>query len=134
MSSPPPPPYSPYAGLPASPRPINTSLPPYSTTSPTTTPTPSSAISTKNGLLIDNRNHAPSDLIFANATIPLSPTTSSSSSSITSNEKFLDTPLKKRTALARLFCCFGAQERARRRRNRYVMEYERPEDLHWSEY
>lgn len=77
------------------------------------------------------RNH--DSLIFANATIPLSPTSSTSSS------EPLDRPMnglapRKRNGFARLFCCFGRDERARRRFARENDFEKVGNDRHWSEY
>ncbi|KAF2122356.1 hypothetical protein BDV96DRAFT_594244 [Lophiotrema nucula] len=150
------PPNSPY-GLPRSPRPqqmlypIDTSVgrrdsnntnkrydsgnsSPYTSNDST----PETCISEKNGMLIDNRQHSRETAIFANATIPLSPASSSSASNHGSDndEVYFGEGVRprKRNPFARLFCCFGKEERARRKADRWVVEYERPEDCHWTEY
>ncbi|KZM18613.1 uncharacterized protein EKO05_0000666 [Ascochyta rabiei] len=80
------------------------------------------------------RHHRNQDsLIFINATIPLSPASS------TSNDSSSDTLLdglapRKRSGFARLFCCFGREERARRRALRATQFEKVGEKCHWSEY
>jgi hypothetical protein len=80
-----------------------------------------------------SEKHAPKVVdIFANATIPLSP--SSTSSSPIKENPYEGLAPRKRSGLARLFCCFGREERARRRVNR-SMEFEKVgENCHWTEY
>jgi len=69
--------------------------------------------------------------IFADATIPLSP--------VTSNPYAKENPYaglapRKRTGFARLFCCLGREERARRRADRHLEFVKVGEDVHWTEY
>ncbi|KAF2262192.1 hypothetical protein CC78DRAFT_325365 [Lojkania enalia] len=123
-------------GLPATPRPVRMAYPldtsfhgrrvDSATHSPTITP--DVVISEKNGVLIDGRRHGRETMIFAQATIPLSPATTAPSCE---PEPFYD-PVQKRSVFARLFCCFGREERIRRRKAR-DLEFEKPENLHWTE-
>ncbi|KAF2713117.1 hypothetical protein K504DRAFT_461698 [Pleomassaria siparia CBS 279.74] len=84
-------------------------------------------------VFIDPRVRNADSAIFANATIPLSPTTSSTDGS--EDEDGLDgLAPRRRNALARLFCCFGRDERARRRFARDHHYEKVGGDLHWSEY
>ncbi|KAF1946959.1 hypothetical protein EJ02DRAFT_393463 [Clathrospora elynae] len=117
-------------GLPSSPQanrqmqmlsPLNTSFlsnqspPPYSA---------SSSLGKRTPQLID---------IFANATIPLSP--KSSTSSLPSKDNpYKGLEPRKRSGLARLFCCFGREERAQRRVERSLEFEQVGKDCHWTEY
>jgi hypothetical protein len=128
-------PNSPY-GLPASPRatrsgltPLNTSFrfpPPRSTSS---TPSPNEKRSPHS--FIDSRPRRRDSLIFVNATIPLSPPPSPPST-------FRENPFegvtpRRRNPFARLFCCLGREERARRRAV-WADEFEQVgEKRHWTE-
>ncbi|KAF1935663.1 hypothetical protein EJ02DRAFT_484090 [Clathrospora elynae] len=71
--------------------------------------------------------------IFANATIPLSPTSSTSSSPGKENP-YKGLKPRKRSGLARLFCCFGREERAQRRVERSLEFEQVGRDCHWTEY
>jgi hypothetical protein len=131
-------PLSPY-GLPTSPRanrpmlsPINTSFSPESGTP--TTLSPYSDSSSPRTLVEPTRHRRNQDsLIFINATIPLSPSSSTSSSAKENNPYEGLTP-RKRSGFARLFCCFGREERARRRIARDT-EFEKVGEAgHWTEY
>ncbi|KAF2870455.1 hypothetical protein BDV95DRAFT_496191 [Massariosphaeria phaeospora] len=135
---------SPY-GLPLSPSPrvnhahltrldTNTS----STSSPASsrTTSPYSASDNEKGspaVFIDTRQRRRSSLIFANATIPLSPASSISREYAAEKEGFEGLAPRKRSGLARLFCCFGREERARRRAMRFADFEQVGEDCHWTE-
>ncbi|KAF1832058.1 hypothetical protein BDW02DRAFT_571468 [Decorospora gaudefroyi] len=70
--------------------------------------------------------------IFASATIPLSP--ASTSWSPRKENPYAGLEPRKRNAFARLFCCLGREERARRRVV-WATEFETVGDkVHWSEY
>lgn len=72
-------------------------------------------------------------LIFINATIPLSPASSTSNES--SSEALLDgLGPRRRNGFVRFFCCFGREERARRRVVRETQFEKVGEKSHWSEY
>ncbi|KAF2821074.1 hypothetical protein CC86DRAFT_108299 [Ophiobolus disseminans] len=133
-------PFSPY-GLPTSPRahrqmlsPLDTTFRSNQTQTPTTASSSPSPYSDKASpqSLIDTRHRNRDSLIFINATIPLSP---SSTSSIPSKEDpYAGLAPRKRSGLARLFCCFGREERARRRVVRDT-EFEKVGEAgHWTEY
>lgn len=130
------PPDSPY-GLPSTPRatrqelsPLDTSFRPkpgqYSDLSTSSTEKVSSAQSFR-----DDRQRRRDSLIFANATIPLSPPPSSPST-------FKESPFegvtpRRRNPFVRLFCCLGREERARRRAA-WADEFEKVgEKRHWTE-
>lgn len=84
----------------------------------------SSASEKKSGKSVD---------IFADATIPLSPM-STASSSLSKENPYEGLEPRKRSGLARLFSCLGREERARRRMNR-SLEFEKVGDkCHWTEY
>ncbi|PVI01901.1 hypothetical protein DM02DRAFT_654044 [Periconia macrospinosa] len=127
------PPNSPFGGLPSSPRanrqpltPINTTGVPYSDNM-----SAASEKSTSPSSFIDTRQRNRDSLIFANATIPLSPQASPSMEY--KEQPFEGLAPRPRNGLARLFCCFGREERARRRAMR-SLEYEKVgEKCHWSE-
>ncbi|KAF2004683.1 hypothetical protein P154DRAFT_36289 [Amniculicola lignicola CBS 123094] len=74
-------------------------------------------------------------LIFVNATIPLSPTAPNHQEN--TSAPYDGVAPRKRSGFARLFCCFGREERARRRAVRMEwnnMSYEKVgEDIHWTE-
>jgi len=144
-----PPPISPY-GLPTTTRANRQMLAYLETTLPASrdqSPTPNSALSsdpsyseksahysdkTSPHPLINTRHRNRDSLIFINATVPLSPT--SSSSSHTRENPYAGLAPKKRNAFGRLFCCFGRQERARRRVVRDT-EFEKIGEVgHWTEY
>jgi hypothetical protein len=129
-------PLSPY-GLPTSPRANRPMLSPIDTTfsaNQSQTPTNLSPYSDKSSVrtLVEPRHHRNQDsLIFINATIPLSPSSTSSSRKADPYEGL--TP-RKRSGFARLFCCFGREERARRRVARDT-EFEKVGEAgHWTEY
>jgi hypothetical protein len=84
-------------------------------------------------VFVDPRAHSPESMIFANATIPLSPTSSNRSSSSEGRALSGLTP-RKRNGFARLFCCFGREERARRRIARETDFKKVGDASHWSEY
>ncbi|KAI8941648.1 hypothetical protein NX059_002861 [Plenodomus lindquistii] len=134
MSSPP---RSPPIGLPSSPRPT---LTPLTTTFPPRTYQPSSPFSTTSStttLVAPSRS--PSSLIFINATIPLSPSSTSSTSSANfsphKSNPYDGLQPKRRNGFARLFSCLGRRERARRRGEREVQEFEKVGGGgHWSEW
>ncbi|RMZ70103.1 hypothetical protein GMOD_00000157 [Pyrenophora seminiperda CCB06] len=125
------PPLSP-SGLPSSPRvnrqmqmlsPIETS---YSDTTPrnsSSSPNPTTSEKPK------------ARDIFAEATIPLSPATSASSSgSYNKEDPYAGLAPRKRSGFARLFCCLGREERARRRADRHLEFVKVGEEVHWTEY
>ncbi|KNG46786.1 hypothetical protein DDE82_006054 [Stemphylium lycopersici] len=123
------PPLSPN-GLPSSPRANRQMqmLSPLDTSFPSTAPHTSSPYSSGS----EKQPSKPVD-IFADATIPLSPASSTSSSTIKENP-YEGLEPRKRSGLARLFCCLGREERARRRVNR-SLEFEKVgEACHWTEY
>ena len=115
------------SGLPSSPRvnrqmdllsPLDTSM--SSSSSPTSSPYSEK----KSGKSVD---------IFADATIPLSPI-STASSSLSKENPYEGLQPRKRSGLARFFSCLGREERARRRMNR-DLEFEKVgEKCHWTEY
>ncbi|KAL6708068.1 hypothetical protein ACN47E_003502 [Coniothyrium glycines] len=132
------PPLSP-AGLPASPRATRQILSPLTTSFPSTgsplSPSPYSGSTEASSpqTLVEQRSHTRSSLIFINATIPLSPV-SSTTSSFTKESPYDGLTPRKRSGLARLFSCFGREERARRRMQR-ATQFEKVGDAtHWSEY
>lgn len=125
------PPKSPFGGLPSSPRPDRQMLYPINTNLRCDSATPSSTSEKASPeVFVDTRKRNRDSLIFVNATIPLSP-----ASSVDSRELPYDgLAPRKRNAFARLFCCLGRQERARRRAMR-SLEYEKVgEKCHWTEY
>jgi hypothetical protein len=128
---------SPY-GLPSSPRANRQMLSPLDTSfssNESTTPSPYSDKSEKASpqSLIDTRHRNRDSLIFINATIPLSPTSSTTSSTY-KESPYEGLTARKRSGFARFFCCFGREERARRRIIRET-EFEKVgEPGHWSEY
>ncbi|KAH7084156.1 hypothetical protein FB567DRAFT_76369 [Paraphoma chrysanthemicola] len=129
-------PLSPY-GLPTSPRanrqmlsPLDTSFPSNESRTPISVSPYSDKASPQSS--IDTRHRNRDSLIFINATIPLSP--SSTSSSPSKENPYEGLVPRKRSGLARLFCCFGREERTRRRIMRET-EFEKVgEPSHWSEY
>lgn len=84
----------------------------------------------------DTRVRNADSMIFVNATIPLSPvSTTSDRSALEEREApFEGLAPRKRNGLARLFCCFGREERARRRAQRFAEYEEVGTGGHWSEY
>jgi hypothetical protein len=74
-------------------------------------------------------NRRRSSLIFVNATVPLSP----SSTYSTQEDPFEGLKPRKRSALGRFFCCFGKEERARRRVVRETQFEKVGEVGHWTE-
>ncbi|KAF3048372.1 hypothetical protein E8E12_011738 [Didymella heteroderae] len=128
---------TPPTGLPTSPRANRQMLLPLDTTFRAQDSTPSSSSETlasqseqtSPNTRLRNRN----SLIFANATIPLSPVSSTSDES--SSDTLLDglTP-RKRNGFVRFFCCFGREERARRRVLRETQFEKVGEKCHWTEY
>ncbi|KAG9198608.1 hypothetical protein G6514_009784 [Epicoccum nigrum] len=135
-------------GLPQSPRATRPTLSPLDTTFPlpdtsrpsSSSSTPSSSSetlasqSTQSTTPPYTRGHRNADsLIFINATIPLSPASSTSNDS--SHDGLLDgLAPRKRSGLVRLFCCFGREERARRKVLRETQFEKVGEKCHWSEY
>jgi hypothetical protein len=110
--------------------PINTTFP--SSGSTNTTPSPYSDTSSPRTLVETQQYRNRDSLIFINATIPLSP--SSTASSPSKENPYDGLAPRKRSGLARLFCCFGREERARRRIVRDT-EFEKVGEMgHWSEY
>jgi hypothetical protein len=122
-------------GLPSSPKAFRHPLPALDTNfrAPSslysdTTPEKKSAPS-----FIDTRQRNRDSLIFANATIPLSPVSSTTESMDYKEQSFDGLAPRRRNGFARLFCCFGREERARRRATK-EMDYEKPrEKCHWTE-
>jgi hypothetical protein len=128
-------PKSPYAGLPTSPYPTRVQkLSPIDTSFRNDSACPSSTSEKVSpSVFIDTRIRRKDSLIFVNATIPLTPVTSSSFNE-KDNSPFDGLVPRKRSAFARLFCCLGRQEKARRAAMR-GLEYEKVgEKMHWSEY
>ncbi|OAL47440.1 hypothetical protein IQ07DRAFT_116230 [Pyrenochaeta sp. DS3sAY3a] len=135
------PPFSP-TGLPSSPRvtrpgnllsPLDTSF--QFPANQAQSPSPYSGLSEKQSpqSLVDTRHRNRDSLIFINATIPLSPASSTSSSTF-KEQPYDGLVPRKRSGLARLLCCFGREERARRRMIRET-EFEKVgEACHWTEY
>lgn len=124
-------PNSPY-GLPASPRATRPGLSPLDTSFRHAPYTDSASPREKTATnFIDNRPRRRDLDIFANATIPLSPPPSPPST-------FKDSPFegvtpRRRNPFARLFCCLGREERARRRAA-WADEFEQVgEKRHWTE-
>ncbi|KAF1926908.1 uncharacterized protein M421DRAFT_422150 [Didymella exigua CBS 183.55] len=124
-------------GLPTSPRANRQMLLPLDTSFPAQDSTPSSSsdtLASQSQQPTPNTRHRNHDsLIFINATIPLSPASSTSNDS--SSDALLDglTP-RKRNGFVRFFCCFGREERARRRVFRETQFEKVGEKSHWSEY
>ncbi|KAF2658190.1 hypothetical protein K491DRAFT_577072, partial [Lophiostoma macrostomum CBS 122681] len=124
----------PYTSLPPSPRPDRHDLPQLNTNIRYDSAPPSATSERpQRQAFVDRRERRQDSLIFVNATIPLSPTSSTSLHS--PREDPLDgLAPRKRSPIARLFCCFGREERARRKATRFT-EYEKVgEPCHWSEY
>ncbi|KAF1952374.1 hypothetical protein CC80DRAFT_179553 [Byssothecium circinans] len=123
--------------LPSSPRATRQTLAPLNTSlRPTTSPDPSpyaDLVSEKSPQsFVDNRQRSRDSLIFANATIPLSPDMPPPSMEY-KEQPFDGLAPRRRNGIARLFCCFGREERARRRANRFT-EFEKVgEKCHWTE-
>ncbi|KAL5419697.1 hypothetical protein PMIN03_000301 [Paraphaeosphaeria minitans] len=130
-------PISPY-GLPPSPRATRPGLSPIVTTFRTTppsysdvTPSPNEKASAQSYSFTDTRPRRRDSDIFANATIPLSPPPSPPSAC--KESPFEGVTLRRRNPLARLFCCLGREERARRRAM-WADEFEQVgEKRHWTE-
>ncbi|KAF2742094.1 hypothetical protein M011DRAFT_413251 [Sporormia fimetaria CBS 119925] len=125
---------SPFPGLPKSPRPNQQAFSPnpslYNGSG-----SPVTSEKTMPQAFVDRRRRSPSSLIFVDATIPLSPPCSVTSSS----HESLDAPLeglapRKRTGFARFFSCLGREERARRRTQRPSDYVKVGESCHWTEY
>ncbi|KAF1354280.1 hypothetical protein EJ07DRAFT_168440 [Lizonia empirigonia] len=129
---------SPTFGLPKSPRanrqmllPLDTAL---SAQTPSTPSSSSETLASESQQPTPNTRHRNHDsLIFINATIPLSPASSTSNDS-TSDAQLDGLVPRKRSGFARLFCCFGREERARRRVLRATQFEKVGEKSHWSEY
>ena len=129
------PPNSP-CGLPSSPRAIRQTLPTLNTNlRPTTSPslyTDTTPEKLSSQSFLDSRSRNRDSLIFVNATVPLSPVSSTESMDY-KEQPFGGLAPRRRNGLARLFCCFGREERARRRATRDT-EYEKVgEKCHWTE-
>ncbi len=135
-------PYSPMVvGIPSSPRanrqnqmlaPLDTS---YSSRNESHTPSPYSGASEKvspQSTTLDSRHRNRDSLIFANATIPLSPV--SSTDSIKKEDPYAGLAPRKRSAFARFFTCLGREERARRKAFMEQEFVKVGESSHWSEY
>jgi hypothetical protein len=132
---------TPPMGLPTSPRANRQMLSPLDTSFPLQTSTQGSTPSSSSETLASHseqttthtRLRSRDSLIFANATIPLSPVSSTSNDSTT--DGLLDglTP-RKRNGLVRFFCCFGREERTRRRVMRETQFEKVGEKCHWTEY
>jgi hypothetical protein len=132
-------------GLPASPRsprqmlyPIDTGMSMNSPTGKHSSYTPSPYGTPREipsrQVFLDPRTRSPESMIFANATVPLSPTTSSNGSSRSEGKALDGLAPRKRNGFVRLFCCFGRDERARRRIAR-DNDFQKVGDVHhWSEY
>ncbi|KAF9693255.1 hypothetical protein EKO04_008589 [Ascochyta lentis] len=120
-------------GLPQSPR-ANRSMLQSLDTSFSTPSSSSETLASQSQQTTPNTRHRNQDsLIFINATIPLSPASSTSNDS--SSDTLLDGLVpRKRSGFARLFCCFGREERARRRVLRATQFEKVGEKCHWSEY
>ncbi|KAF3044972.1 hypothetical protein E8E11_007302 [Didymella keratinophila] len=128
---------TPPSGLPTSPRANRPMLLPLETTFQTQDSTPSSSSDTlashSEQTTPNTRVRSRDSLIFANAIIPLSPVSSTSDRS--TSDTLLDglTP-RKRNGFVRFFCCFGREERARRRVLRETQFEKVGEKCHWTEY
>ncbi|KAF2010276.1 hypothetical protein BU24DRAFT_54944 [Aaosphaeria arxii CBS 175.79] len=123
---------SPGLSLPASPRPMRQTLPSLKTDL-VDNETASSPAQEKGYAATSNSNRPrrQDSLIFMNATIPLSPTSPLSENNHGPYDGLVP---RKRSGLARLFCCFGREESARRRAMR-SMDFEKVgERQHWTEY
>lgn len=82
---------------------------------------------------LDPRKRHDDSLIFADAIIPTSPA-SSTSSGIAKETFELGVPIRKRSGFARLFSCFGREQRARRKAERENTAYEKAGvEVHWTE-
>lgn len=125
-------------GLPQSPRANRQMLHPLNTSFPTQEPsTPSSLSETlasqSQQPTFSTRHRNQDSLIFVNATIPLSPASSTSNDS--SNDTLLEgLAPRKRNGFIRLFCCFSREERTRRRILKATQFEKVGEKCHWSEY
>lgn len=132
---------TPQTGLPSSPRvnrqmllPLNTTFQIQDSTQHNTPSSSSETLASHSERMTPHTRHRNRDsLIFANATIPLSPVSSTSGES--SSDTLLDglTP-RKRNGFVRFFCCFGREERARRRVLRETGFEKVGEKCHWTEY
>ena len=134
-------PYSPVAvGIPTSPRanrqnsllaPLDTS---YSSRNNALTPSPYSGASEKPSpqSSIDTKHRHRDSLIFVNATIPISPV--SSTDSIQKVDPYAGVTPRKRSPFARFFTCLGREERARRKAFMDQDFVKVGESSHWSEY
>ncbi|KAF2450344.1 hypothetical protein P171DRAFT_426747 [Karstenula rhodostoma CBS 690.94] len=128
-------PRSPY-GLPSSPRATRPGLSPLDTSFRSTpasysdaTPSPNEKSSPHS--FTNTRPRRRDSLIFANATIPLSPPPSPPSAY--KENPFEGVTPRRRNAFARFFCCLGREERARRRAA-WADEFEQVgEKRHWTE-
>ncbi|KAF1976589.1 hypothetical protein BU23DRAFT_565742 [Bimuria novae-zelandiae CBS 107.79] len=128
-------PKSPY-GLPNSPRATRQALSPLDTSFPPTPARYSDSSASANEKesahsFTQGRLRRRDSLIFANATIPLSPPLSPPSAY--RENPFEGVTPRRRNPFARLFCCLGREERARRRAL-WADEFEKVgEDRHWTE-
>ena len=82
-------------------------------------------------MFVDTRPRNHDSIMFANATIPVSPTDSDCSDAQDAMNGLQPRP---RNGFARLFCCFGREARARRRYERENYYEPAGKKLHWSEY
>lgn len=99
----------------------------------------STEASSPTSTLVETRHRNRDSLIFINATIPLSPASSTTSSSSNSRQGKEGSPYeglvpRKRSGFARLFSCLGREERARRRIQRDTEFVRVGESCHWTEY
>ncbi len=128
-------------GLPHSPRanlqmllPLDTSFLSQDSPSPLSS---SETLASRSQEPIPSTRHRHQDsIIFINATIPLSPASSTSNDSTSEALSGVLRPRKRSgfAGFARLFCCFGREERARRRVLRATQFEKVGEKSHWSEY
>ncbi|KAF2279244.1 uncharacterized protein EI97DRAFT_430341 [Westerdykella ornata] len=124
------PPKSPYPSLPASPRANRSQLFSINTDVCNTT-TPPMSEKTVPQDLVDRRGRRRDSLVFIDATIPTSPL--SSTSTHEPDAAFDGLVPRRRNGFARLFSCFGREERARRRTERHTEYVKVGEDRHWTE-
>ncbi|EDU48035.1 hypothetical protein PtrSN002B_005162 [Pyrenophora tritici-repentis] len=120
------PPLSP-TGLPSSPR-VNRQMQMLSPVETYSDTTPRNSSSSPDAMTSEKPKARD---IFADATIPLSPATSTSSSE---ENPYAGLAPRKRNGFARLFCCLGREERARRRADRHLEFVKVGEEVHWTEY
>ncbi|ORY18540.1 hypothetical protein BCR34DRAFT_473319 [Clohesyomyces aquaticus] len=124
-------------GLPKSPRPNNMLFPINTSPSAPSSPrfdsgatSPASQASEKPQLFIDTRARRRESMIFVNATIPLSPVSSLTGTRGDRSNTHIPGS-RKRSGIAKWFSCFGSE--AREKRKRQYGDFERMEDVHWTE-